>query len=131
VPRRRWIKLWTQETLYGTTFRELEPDQRAVWYGLLCLAGDSPEPGIVCIAPNLPHTDEQIATILNISTDLLLATIPVLEEHKKIQRNGNGCIEIANWRKYQPNEKQLEHRREYMADYMREYRQRQKDKEEE
>ena len=129
MPRRRWIKLWTQETLYGSTAKELEPAERAVWFGLLCLAGDSPQPGVICVAPNIPYTNEQMASILNVTTNLLLGTIPILEEHKKIQHNGTGCLEIINWDKYQPNEEQLQHRREYMAGYMRGYRKKAKDEE--
>ena len=56
MPRKRWVKLWTQETLYGTTSEELKLDEQAIWFKLLALAGDSPEPGRVEVAPGLPYS---------------------------------------------------------------------------
>jgi len=58
MPRKRWIKLWTQETLYGTTSTELSLSEQAIWFKLLALAGDSPEPGKVCVAPGVAYTTE-------------------------------------------------------------------------
>ena len=39
--RRTWIKLFVDQTLRGTCFTELEPDERFVWFGFLLLAGDN------------------------------------------------------------------------------------------
>lgn len=102
MPRRRWIKLWTQETLYGTTSQELELDQQAIWFKLLALAGDSPEPGKVEVAPGIPMTDEQIAGILKASLDMWLRAKQRLQDPDvdKIFIN-NGIIHIKNWDKYQ------------------------------
>ena len=44
--RRKWIKLYSYQTLYGTLFSEMEdPAERFVWFGFLLLAGDSPSRG--------------------------------------------------------------------------------------
>jgi len=113
TPRRRWIKLWTQETLYGTTKTELLPDERGVWLFMMCMAGDSIIPGCICIDENLAYTDEQVIHILNIPMELYQRTLKKLMDHKKIHKNGTGIIEIINFKKYQPFDKT-----EYMRTYM-------------
>lgn len=100
MPRKRWIKLWTQETLYGTTTRELEPAERWVWLGFLALAGDSVEPGTICAAPGVPWTDRQLADVLKISLAVLKSAKTKMLNHEKITIN-EGIIHISNWKKYQ------------------------------
>jgi len=116
--RKKWVKLWTQESLYGSIVTELEPEERWVWIGLLLLAGDSIEPGKVCAAPGIPWTDEQLANILKIPLDVWLRAKEKMLRHDKVQQNDNGILHIVNWEKYQGDfEKQ-----EYMREYMRQYR---------
>lgn len=74
MTRKRWVKLWTQETLYGTTSQELELDEQAIWFKLLALAGDSVEPGKIEVAPGIPMTDEQIAGTIKAPLDVWLRT---------------------------------------------------------
>lgn len=102
MPRRRWIKLWTQETLYGTTSEELELDEQALWFKLLALAGDSPEPGKIVIAPGVPPSDEQIAAIFKAPLNVWLRTKGRLRDPDvdKITIN-EGIIHIKNREKYQ------------------------------
>lgn len=127
MPRRRWIKLWTQELLYGTTSRELELDEQAIWLKLLAMAGDSPEPGKVEVAPGIPMTDEQIAGILNAPLDLWQTTKEKLQrpDIDKIFIN-NGIIHIKNWDKYQAAFDREEYMRQYMPDYRKGKRRSQK-----
>ncbi len=119
MPRKRWIKLWTQETLYGTTSEELELDEQALWFKLLALAGDSPEPGKIVIAPKVPPSDEQIAAIFKSPLNVWLRTKERLRapDVDKITIN-EGIIHIKNWGKYQTEFG----RTEYMKNYMRNYR---------
>lgn len=117
--RKRWIKLWTQEVLYGTTSKELTLEQQAIWYKLLALAGDSPAPGIVCLAPDVPYPVPSLAKVVGSPTELFAETLERLasEEVSKITIN-TGLIYITNWEKYQtPFSK-----KDYMRDYMRDYR---------
>lgn len=100
MARKRWIKLWTQETLYGTTSRELELGERAIWHGFLALAGDSIEPGKIEVAPNIPFTDEQLAEILKAPIEILLSAKEKCLKYGKISINGSVII-INNWPKYQ------------------------------
>lgn len=121
MPRKRWIKLWTQETLYGTTSEELLADEQACWFKLLALAGDSPEPGRVEVAPGVPMTDEQIAGILKVPIEVWLRAKDRLQ-HPDVDKIfiNRGIIHIKNWDKYQGEFDKTE----YMKEYMRQYRQR-------
>jgi hypothetical protein len=116
--RRRWIKFWTQETLHGSTFNELLPDERAVWFEIMLAAGDSPIPGTVCIAKDVPYSYEQLAQLLKVDLALLDRALSKMKESGKISQNGTGVIVVTNFIKYQPNFD----RDEYQAKYMREYR---------
>lgn len=116
MPRKRWIKLWTQELLYGTTSRELELHEQAIWLKLLAMAGDSPEPGKIEVAPGIPMTDEQITGILNAPLDVWQLTREKLQRRDidKIFIN-HGIINIKNWDKYQTPFDKAEYMRDYMA----------------
>ncbi len=114
-PRKRWIKLWTQEFLYGTTSKELSLESQAVFLKFLALAGDSPIPGTICVAPNVPHTDDQLCKIFNCTPKQLSVAREECVKYGKIKLNSE-CIVIANWKKYQDD------RSEYMREYMQRYR---------
>ena len=116
------MKLWTQETLHGTTFKELEPAERAIWFGFLCLAGDSPFPGIICLAEHVPYTMEQLAQILKAPPELVNSSVSKMLTFRKVNRNGDNCFVIANWEKYQGDVNKDNHRRDYMRAYMRQRR---------
>jgi len=113
--RKRWIKLWTQETLYGTTSKELTLEEQAIWFKFLALAGDSSQPGIICAAPDIPYTDSQLARIVGATEDLLKAVKSKMEHYQKINQDPTG-IHILNWQRYQ------ETRTEYMRGYMEQRR---------
>lgn len=122
MPRRQWIKLWTQEVIHGTTLKELEPDERAVWFELLCVAGDSIIPGKICISIDCPYTEEQLCKLLNVNSKLLQKAFTTLKKVDKIRANGTGIIEVVNFEKYQGSESEINDRRVYMKEYMRERR---------
>lgn len=128
MPRRRWIKLWTQEFLYGTTSDELTLEQQAIWNKLLALAGDSPLPGILCLAPHIPYPFSSMAQVFHCTEESLGQTIELCASDKidKMSQNGDGCWEIKNFWKYQPEFDRDEWYREYMRDYMRKRRQEEK-----
>jgi len=117
MPRKRWVKLWTQESLYGSISQELEPEERWAWIGLLLLAGDSIEPGKVCAAPNIPWTDDQLAGILKIPKETWLSAKGKMLRHDKIRQNNDGILHIVNWEKYQGGFDKAEYMREYMSEY--------------
>lgn len=45
---RKWVKLWVNEWLDGTTRFEMTDAQRAFWIDLMAMAGRSRFPGIIC-----------------------------------------------------------------------------------
>ncbi len=111
MPRLRWVKLWTQETLYGTTAKELTPDERAVWFGFLCLAGDSPVRGVICVAPGVPYIHSQLSKLLNVPPNLLRKAIQTLISTGKIEVSDAG-IAIKNWSHYQADTARVQIHRE-------------------
>ncbi|KKM22273.1 hypothetical protein LCGC14_1627060 [marine sediment metagenome] len=116
MPRMRWVRLWTQETLYGTTNRELTLEERAIWFELLCLAGDSSEPGTICVSPGVSFTEHQLSGILGAPPATLRKAIAKLTEVNKVSVNGTGCIQIVNWDRYQGFDRQ-EYQKLYMVGY--------------
>ncbi len=119
MPRMRWVRLWTQETLYGTTNRELTLEERAIWFEMLALAGDSPTPGIICVSPGVSLTDAQLSSILDAPEALIRQAKTKLSDPQinKININGTGCIQIVNWSRYQSEFDRESYQREYMRSY--------------
>ncbi len=115
MARRRWIKVWSQELLYGSTTAELLPEERWVWIGLLAMAGDSVEQGYILAAPGVPWTKEQIAQILKVPLQVLesalqkMQVIPPGQTKPKVSINGTGVIRIMNWEKYQSDWDRVRH----------------------
>jgi len=112
-----WIKLWTKETIFGTTSKEIPYEMRGIWFQLLCLAGIEPCFGQVCISKDLAYTDNQLAKILDTPIDTLKKGLKILIDVEKIEINGDGIIGIINWSHYQSQ-----------AGYMKSYRERNKNK---
>jgi DnaD/phage-associated family protein len=124
--RRQWIKLHITPMLHGTTRKEMEPDERSVWYDFLCLAGDSAIPGVICMAEGVAFTEFQLAKSLNISEELLQRAVDKMMTFGKITLDDEGCFQIVNWEKYQGASRREEYMREYMPPYMRNYRRKKK-----
>ena len=98
----KWIRLWTNEVVFGTTFQELNLETRGLWFSLLSMAGLPPTFGIVELRKGVPYDRRTLASLLNCSTKRLNKGIEVLAspEVAKI-RLDNGFIHICNWQKYQ------------------------------
>lgn len=106
-----WIKLWTKETIYGTTSKEIPYNMRGIWFQLLAMAGLEPYYGKVCINKNIGYVNNQLALILDVPLDILKKGLKILQEVDKIKINSNGVIDIVNWEHYQSQ-----------AGYMKSYR---------
>jgi len=96
----KWIKLWTNEVFYGTTFQELNLEERGVWFSLLVMAALPPRDGIVEMREGVPYQLDFLADLLNCERNLLKKSVKKLEKVKKI-RVKEGFIHIKNWKKYQ------------------------------
>lgn len=99
--RRNWIKLYCDQTLRGSCFDELKPDERFIWFGFLLLAGDSVIDGKISLTENMGYTDEQIAALLKVDNELLRRAKKKMIKFEKIRVLENNVIEIINWKKYQ------------------------------
>lgn len=96
----RWIKLWTEEVVKGTTFSELNACQRGIWFSLLALAGIDGT-GFIQAGADRKYTDEALSNILNVNSEDLIETKKILVKFNKIIVKESGIIEITNWCKYQ------------------------------
>jgi len=112
--RRTWIKLYVDQILRGTCFKELEPDERFVFIGFLLLGGDSPIEGKICVSEGVGYTDEQIAGLLEIKKELLIRSKRKCVKFEKIRIVAGNVIEIVNWEKYQS---EYSRQRDYRAEY--------------
>lgn len=99
----RWIRLWVDESINGTTFTELNAEHRGVWFTLLLLAGYSPKPGTICIAEGIAYTNEQLAAFTKLTLDSINSGIKHLSSTgvNKININPDGTLSISNWLNYQ------------------------------
>ncbi|MDI6809371.1 MAG: phage replisome organizer N-terminal domain-containing protein [Candidatus Eisenbacteria bacterium] len=100
---RPWFKVWARHTLYGTTFSELDAGPRAVWFSLLCMACDSPEPGVIGLgAPiTVGYTNEQLSDILKLDEDIVSNGLHMLQQYGKVSISVTGVITITKWNLYQ------------------------------
>lgn len=106
---RKWIKLWVDEYLMGTTRFELTPEERGVWIDLLAMAGKSRDEGKIYAGKYenkiRGYPLEYLAGILLVSPETLQRTLEKCEKYEKIKveydENKNIIIEILNWSKYQ------------------------------
>ena len=97
---KKWVKLWTAESLRGTIRFDFSPEERGVWYDLLAMAGDSRQEGYIGANETHPYPDEWIAATLQIPVKLLKAVIVKCEKTGRIERTEAG-LHIRNWSKYQ------------------------------
>lgn len=96
----RWIRLHTQETVYGTTFQELDLETRGLWFSLLAMAGLPPTEGVVELRKGVPYEMRTLASFLNCTTKRLNICLAKLAQVDKIAVEDD-FIHIVNWKKYQ------------------------------
>lgn len=100
--RRKWIKLYAYQTLYGTMMDEMpDPAERWVWIGFLLLAGDSPFQGKIGVTSTVGYSDDQLASMLKCEVKTVTDAKAKMVKYEKIEVLPNGVIKILNWKKYQ------------------------------
>lgn len=105
----KWIRLWIEETLTGTTFSELNAAQRGVWFSLLILAGRPPNEGRIELRKGVGYGLEHLAYDLQVEPDVLNDAILRLIEVGKVRTlprhspytKANVRLTIAKWGQYQ------------------------------
>ena len=98
--RRKWVKIWVDESLTGTVRFDLTPAERSIWYDLIILAGACRVPGQISSNETTPFPHDYIANLLQVPLDLLQTTLKKLADTGRVSENENG-IHIINWSKYQ------------------------------
>jgi len=121
----KWIRLWTQETVFGSTFQELDCAERGIWFSLLAMAGLPPRDGIVELRKYVPYGIDILADFINCTPEMLRSTLEKLQAVNKIELH-EGFIHIRNWNQYQTEyERYRKGRRKHLSEYERQkpYRQ--------
>lgn len=100
---RKWIKLFTWESINGSTRSDLEPDERSVWNDLMCMAGLSRggREGFIEQAVGVPYASDRLASMLVIPRELLDRTTEKCVLEGRLTRLPDGTLYITNWDKYQ------------------------------
>jgi hypothetical protein len=97
----RWIRLWCDDLLFGSTFQELEnTDEIAMWFLALIIAGHSPISGKLLISVHTPYPREAMADLLHIPIERVNIAIKKLIDAEKLTIK-DGILEISKWHKYQ------------------------------
>ncbi len=98
--RRRWIKLYPVECLDGSIRYQLEPDERGVWYDLLCFASISSTAGLISDRDGRAFPHSFIANRLNITLELFEETLKKCIDEGRVTDSETG-IQITNGKYYQ------------------------------
>ena len=85
---------------------ELTAPQRWVWIGLLLMAGDSRESGMIFLRKNdkrklIGYSDSTIAELLGVNSDTYLEAKSKMIQFNKIKITKDNVIIVVNWNKYQ------------------------------
>ena len=102
--RKLWIKVHVQgylKSLRKGSLGKLDLEERAIWSGLLALAGDSAFPGLITVTGNIGYSDDQLADALMTSKDAIRKSKKSMIREKMIKVDGVGNIKIVNWKQYQ------------------------------
>lgn len=92
----KWIPLWVDKWLFGSTRIELKPDERSVWVDLMALAAK--DNGYIRANPVTPYPIRQLAGLLNISEELLLRALKrFLETEKLLENEIPGIYYLLKW----------------------------------
>jgi hypothetical protein len=96
-PAYKWIPLWVDKWLWGSTRHELNHDERAIFIDLMALA--SKDDGHIRANEQTPYPVEQLAGMLNASIELLKSTLSKCIKFSKITEK-EGFYFINNWNEY-------------------------------
>jgi len=86
---------------------ELNPAERWVWVGLLLMAGDSNQEGIIYLRKNesgipIGYSDGTLAELLGLeNVEDFRKALKKMQKYSKISINKSKVIKILNWKKYQ------------------------------
>ncbi len=94
----RWIPLWIDKWLFGSTRIELQPDERSVWLDLMVLAAK--DRGFIQANSGVPYPLAQLAGLFCVSQELLERTINRCLAVGKLIENGDHTYFLPSWQEY-------------------------------
>lgn len=101
----RWVRLWVDEILTGSTFSELNCLEFGIWVKLLLLASKSASPGVCELRDGVGASLQWYCETLAIPKKDLIESLTTLVKNNKIRTIPSGDdlfrIEIINFKKYQ------------------------------
>jgi len=124
---KKWIKLYPEETFKGSTFVELNYKERYVWWGLLLMAGRSPDEGKIYKRWDTGYKPQELAYELDCPLSVIKSALDRMvnkrpdEDKPKIKILDNGIIEICNWYKYQSEYERQKPYRQSNKSYTKSY----------
>lgn len=104
----KWIKL-AADIFENRKIRQIEalPEGDTIiviWVKLLCLAGNINDDGLVYFTPEIPYTEEMMATQFCRPLQTVRMALQVFEQFGMIQIEDD-LLKISNWSKYQDTDK--------------------------
>lgn len=121
----KFVKVWTDESLYGSIRKDMSPEQRSIWYELLLLAGKSRREGYIEFSKGLPYSNEDIASRLEVDVELINSSVAICLSEGRLEIKEN-TYHITNWEKYQVTKEKREknyedkrHKKEEIAEQIR------------
>ena len=104
----KWVKLYTNilndDELLAIQMLPEGPTIWMLWIKLLVLAGTLNTGGVLMLKGGFPYTDELLSEKFHINRKTIRTGIKKLQEYKLLDEV-NGCLAIANWKKYQAEER--------------------------
>lgn len=93
-----WIPLYIDKHLFGSTRRELKPDERSVWTDLLALSGK--DEGHVRANEGCPFSIRQLSGLFEVPDELLKRTIKKCVKVGKIKILKDKTMYLPTWVNY-------------------------------
>jgi hypothetical protein len=94
----KWLPLYVDPWLFGSTRHELTRAQRGDFIDLLLVSAK--DSGYIRANETTPYPIAQLAGLLCVPADELQGTIEACVRHGKIRRLENGILYVANWETY-------------------------------
>lgn len=96
-----WFRFWV-ESFSDRKLRRLTPAQRWAWAAILGAARQSPEPGVLYVAENMPMTVEELADFAGTKLADARKAVELAREMGMIAVTESGAFRVVNWEKRQP-----------------------------
>mgnify|MGYP003143570560 CR=1 FL=1 len=72
-----------------------------IWFKLLALTGKKNESGLLFMSPQMPYTDEMLATIFNRPINNVRLALKTFTDFGMIEIHKDNVINVVNWEKHQ------------------------------